>query len=180
MDREGDVDIRGLRAALTDLSRTLDSLREYLEPKQPAASRPAVGSAPTDPDAASLGIAHELLSLPSRELRPGEVFDRAMERTSKLLGADRAMLFLVETGDGRLVARAARGFRKEDLGVLSVRIGEGIVGRAFDERRVLAVHSAASAGEAEDDFIERMGVREAVAVPVRSGDEVAGVLLVGR
>ncbi len=184
MDREGDVDARLLRAALTDLSRTLDALREYLEPRERVASRPGLGpavqSAPADSETLSLGLVHEFLSLPSTDLRPGEVFDRAMERVSTLVGADRAMLFLVEAGEGRLVAQAARGFRKEDLGVLSVRVGEGVVGRAVVERRLLVVHSPSGDGESPDDFIRRMGVREAIAVPVCSGDAVVGVLLVGR
>src|SRR5262249_47878787 len=56
--------------------------------------------------------------------------------------------------------------------------GEGIIGRAFKERRVMAY--PASAGEAPDPFIEKFPVREAIAVPVRAEGDIAGVLYVGR
>ncbi len=60
-----------------------------------------------------------------------------------------------------------------------MRPGEGIVGRVFKERRVLA-YAASGHGEAADTFIERFPVHDAIAVPVRAEDDVAGVLYVGR
>ena len=183
MDREGDVDAPALRAALIDLSRTLDSLRERLEPRERPRNHqglvPPDRGAPADPDARALGIVQGLLSSPSAGLQPDEIFARAMERASRQIAAERAMLFLVEAGESRLVARAARGFRKEDLGSISVQPGEGIVGRAFGERRLI-VYAGVGDGEVPDAFVERMRVGEAIAVPVQSGDDVAGVLFVGR
>src|SRR5262249_51032004 len=99
-------------------------------------------------------------------------------RVSRPLAVERAMLFIADTGGRRLVARAARGFRKEDLGSIAVAPGEGIVGRAFADRRPLEYPGGD--GEARDAFIDRMRLREATALPIRAGDGVAGVLLVGR
>ena len=101
-----------------------------------------------------------------------------LDRASRWLAADRAMLFVAEAGGTRLVPRAAHGFRREDLGSTSVRSGEGIIGRVFKERRVLA-HPVAGGGPS-DAFIERFPVCEAIAVPVRGEEDVAGVLYVGR
>jgi signal transduction histidine kinase/CheY-like chemotaxis protein len=186
VDRESlpsDVDPLALRPALVELCRALDSLRERLgrreqAPAQSGALALDLGGTPADADARALGIVQELLSIPSAGLPPTELFTLAMDRASRLLAADRAMLFVAEAGGSRLVARAAHGFRREDLGSTAVRAGEGIIGRAFKERRVLA-HPAAT-DEPSDAFLERFPVREAIAVPVRVEGDVAGVLYVGR
>src|SRR5262245_30908236 len=183
MDRESEFDALAIRGALVDLSRTLDSLRERLETRERTHSHseltPPHRRTPAELDAQALGIVQDLLSPPSADLQAGEIFARAMDRVSRVLAVERAMLFVVDTGEGRLVARAARGFRKEDLGSIAVAAGEGIVGRAFAERRLLEYPGAGDA-EAHDAFIERMRLREAVAFPCRARDGVAGVLLVGR
>ena len=183
MDREGELDALAIKGALIDLSRTLDSLRERLEPRDRSQSyselSPPHHGTPAEPDAQTLGIVHELLSPPSAGLQPGEILAHAMDRVARPLAIERAMLFVTAAGEGRLVARAARGFRKEDLGSISVTPGEGIVGRAFAERRLVEYHGVAAA-EVPDAFIERMRLGDAIALPVRSGTDVAGVLLVGR
>ena len=182
MDREflpPDVDPLALRPALTDLCRALDSLRDRLS-RGDLTAAPArdVRAIEPDADARALGIVQELLSIPSAGLPPNDLFTLAVERASRLLAADRAMLFVAGADGSRLVPRAAHGFRREDLGSTSVQAGEGIIGRAFKERRVLA-HPAVT-GDPSDAFIERFPVCEAIAVPVRAEDDVAGVLYVGR
>ena len=171
MDREGDFDALAIKGALIDLSRTLDSLRERLEPRERTQSyselSPPHHGTPAEPDAQTLGIVHELLSPPSAGLQPSEILAHAMDRVARPLAIRRAMLFVTAAGEGRLVARAARGFRKEDLGSISVTPGEGIVGRAFAERR-LVEYPGVAAAEAPGAFTERMRLGEAIALPVRS------------
>src|SRR6266542_414067 len=179
-----DVGPLALQPWAADLYQALDSLRERLGRLERVSSQsapPARDSGVTlaDGDPQALGIVQEILSIPSSGLHPSELFTLAMDRASRLLAADRAMLFVAESGGARLVPRSAHGFRREDLESTSVRPGEGIVGRVFKERRVLA-HTAGSDGEAPDAFIERFPVRDAIAVPVRAEDDVAGVLYVGR
>src|SRR6266545_2547502 len=164
-----DVGPLALQPSAADLYQALDSLRERLGRLERVSSQ----SAPPARD-----IVQEILSIPSSGLHPSELFTLAMDRASRLLAADRAMLFVAESGGARLVPRSAHGFRREDLESTSVRPGEGIIGRVFKERRVLA-HTAGSDGEAPDAFIERFPVRDAIAVPVRAEDDVAGVLYVG-
>ncbi len=159
------------------LRERLRRLERVPSQSAPPARDSGVTVANGDPQA--LAIVQEILSIPSSGLHPSELFTLAMERASRLLAADRAMLFVAESGGARLVPRSAHGFRREDLESTSVRPGEGIIGRVFKERRVLA-HTAGSDGEAPDAFIERFPVRDAIAVPVRAEDDVAGVLYVGR
>lgn len=173
-----------LQPSVADLHQALDALRERLDRLERVSSQSAPparegGVTLGDDDPQALGIVQEILSIPSSGLHPSDLFTLAMDRASRLLAADRAMLFVAESGGARLVPRSAHGFRREDLESTSVRPGEGIVGRVFKERRVLA-HTAGSDGEAPDAFIERFPVHDAIAVPVRAEDDVAGVLYVGR
>jgi signal transduction histidine kinase len=112
-------------------------------------------------------------------LPPGELFGLAMDRLSRLLAADRALLFVLDEATGRLVPRSGRGVRREEMESASFDPREGFVGRVFREKRVLTYDAGASA-DAADPFVERFPVRQAIAVPVRTEGEVGGVLLAGR
>src|SRR2546426_10738959 len=166
-----DVDPLALRSSLSELCQALDSLRERLgrwerAPGHPAPAAGDFGGAPAHPDAQALDIVQEILSVPGAGLHPSELFTLAIDRASRLLAADRAMLFVAESGGTRLVPRSAHGFRREDLESTSIRPGEGIVGRVFKERRGVGL-TAGGAGGAPGGVIE--------GVPPRAGDLVAGV-----
>ena len=176
--RPDELDPRALDSALAELARTADSLRDRLRrrgrgasPEAPAGPGREVGPG----DAEELTTVQEILSIPASGLQPQELFTLVTDRVSRLLAADRVMLFVAE--GHRLLPRSARGFRRDDLESIVVQPGEGIVGRVFQDKRVLS-HAASAA--LEDSFIERFPVKEALAVPVRVEDEVVGVLYAGR
>lgn len=169
-----------LRATLAEMAEILESARERL--REPATDSGAEGrhlDHAAERDDHTLAIFQEILSVPPLGLPPGELFALAMDRLSRLLAADRALLFVLDEATGRLVARSARGFRREDVESLSLDPGEGLVGRVFREKRVQTV-DAAAVPEAADPFIERFPVRQGIAVPVRTEGEVGGVLFAGR
>ncbi len=88
-----------VRAALSQLGDVLDHLRERL----------GDGPGPEvhhDRDAHALDIFQEVLSVPPLGLPPGELFGLAMDRVSRLLAADRALLFVLDDVTGRLVPRS--------------------------------------------------------------------------
>ena len=175
-----DVDPPALRAAWPEICQVLDSLRERLSRLERAGHQGvASASVPGEADPRALATLQEILSIPSWSLDPGDLFTLALDRLSRLLAADRAMLFVAEAGGSRLVPRSAHGFRRDDLESILLEPGEGVVGRAFKERRVLT-YTSGSEGTAPDSFIERFPVWAAIAVPVRTEDEVAGVLYAGR
>ena len=170
----GGPDAGLLDAALTDLARSIESFRRLLRQSEESRSRDAA-RATSAPDR-TLAVVEEILSISSTGLEPHELFTLATDRIARLVGADRVMLFVA---DGhRLRPRSARGFRRTDLDSIELDAGEGLVGRAFSERRVLT--GVAGGGGEEDAFTERFPVKEAVAVPVRADDDVVGVLYAGR
>ncbi|HJR03346.1 MAG TPA: GAF domain-containing protein, partial [Methylomirabilota bacterium] len=161
-----------VRAALSQLGDALESLRERLGDEPASARHP-------DRDAHALDIFQEILSVPPLGLPPGELFALAMDRVSRLLAADRTLLFILDDATGRLVPRSGRGFRRDDMESVVLDPGEGLVGRVFAEKRVLT-YDAAAEPAARDPFVERFPMRQGIAVPVRTEGEAAGVLFAGR
>lgn len=163
-----------LDAALGDLGRTLEALRAALAHRErPRAPEPEV-AAHDDAVGGAMSIVEDVLSIPVSGLEPHELFTLATDRICRVLAADRVMFFVAQ--GNRLRPRSARGFRRDDLETISVEPGEGIIGRAWSLGRVLT-----ASGHADDDpFVDRFPVKEAIAVPVRAEDGVAGVLFAGR
>lgn len=161
-----------VRAALSQLGDVLERLRERLGDGPSPEPR-------SDRDAPALDIFQEILSVPPLGLPPGELFGLAMDRVSRLLAADRTLLFILDEVTGRLVPRSGRGFRRDDMDSLALEPGEGLVGRVFSEKRVLT-YDAAGEPAARDPFAERFPMRQGIAVPVRTEGEIGGVLFAGR
>jgi signal transduction histidine kinase len=187
-----------LRASLGEVRQSLDALVDRLQrlegvsagsPPTPgvtlAGSPPPDSSPPERPplerpddrDALSVGL--EILAIPSSGLEPAQVFSLAMDRVARLLSADRAMLFVWEPDGSQLVARAGRGFRRDDVETISIKAGDGLVGQAFQDEQILRSSSGA-VSVAGDPFLALFPVRDAVAVPIRAAGHTAGVLYAGR
>ncbi len=164
-----DLPIRRLRAALVEVTHALAAAEGRL-PGEGTEEAPATGG--LDP---TLAAVEEISRIPVIGLEVPEVAALAVDRAGRLAGADRVMVLLADQPSGPLVARSARGFRREDVERVVVEAGEGLVGRAFLAGRVATRHA-----DEPDPFVERFPVREAVAVPVHRGDAVAGVLFAGR
>lgn len=175
-----DKDISALPSTIAEISRAIDTLRGALEVlgEGPSGSRvappgPGGGAAPgsmvAEVDAALGGLAGDEDPIHAC----GPVFDRLLP----LLDADRGML-LLDDGQGTLIPAAARGFRRDDPGTIAIAAGDGLIGRARVEGRIQL--TADPGGSFPDDaFLARFPVRSAVAVPVRSGGVVVGVLYAG-
>jgi signal transduction histidine kinase/ActR/RegA family two-component response regulator len=181
-----DEGAQALRDYVGEIRRSLGALADRLHrleaaPATASVTRPPPGIPPTDmsDDRDALSVGQEILAIPSSGLEPAQVFPLAMDRVTRLLSADRAMLFVWEPDASRLVARAGRGFRRDDLEAISIKAGDGLVGQAFQDEQILRSSSGA-VGIAEDPFMALYPVRDAVAVPIRAAGRVAGVLYAGR
>ncbi len=177
-----------LRNSLLEVDRALESLRERLQQlEHSAVSRPpatperpsGVGEPLAESQQAALANLQEIAAIPSTGLDPNEVFGLAMDRITRMVMVDRAVLFLLDPDQGRLRPRASRGFRRDDLTEFSLLPGEGLVGRAFREGRPL-VYATPVGDPPADAFIFRFPVRDAIALPIRAEGEVVGVLYAGR
>lgn len=168
-----------VRAALSHLGDALEDLRERLRDSAAASASDREREQLADRDEHALAIFQEILSVPPLGLPPGELFGLAMDRLSRLLAADRALLFVRDEATGLLVPRSGRGFRREDMESVALDPSGDLVGRVFKEKRVLT-YDAGVTPAVDDPFVERFPVRQAIAVPVRTDGEVGGVLFAGR
>lgn len=171
---------------LAAVRRRLEQLEGLRSPKEPAAAETPgpmvlrdVGEPLSESQESVLASLKEVVSIPSTGLDANEVFGLAMDRITRLLSVDRAVLFLLDIDDGRLRPRASRGFRRDDLSEFALLPGEGLAGRAFREARPL-LYTGSLAESSADPFISRFPVRDAIALPVRAENEVVGALYVGR
>jgi signal transduction histidine kinase/CheY-like chemotaxis protein len=181
---EGQAPPSGVTESISEIARALEGLRERIRrleagegmpPREPDPAGDAVAAV----DSKGLAGMQEILAVPASGLSPAEVFGLAMDRATRVLDADRAMLFVVDPERSVLVPTAARGFRRDDLGGLAIPAGEGVIGRAFLEARALRYQRVAEAAP-RDPFVSRFPVRDALVVPVRVESQVAGVLFAGR
>src|SRR5437899_2073390 len=126
-----------LHGALVEIRRSIESLAHRFRRAalSPSSLGPRVAAeAPEERDAFTVG--EEILAIPSSGLEPSQVFSLAMDRVARVLTADRAMLFTWDALASRLVPRAGRGFRRDDLETISIKAGDVLVGQ--DMEAVLA------------------------------------------
>ncbi len=118
-----------------------------------------------------------------------EVLNELVTRTQDVTQMDAAMILLVDSSGEFLQAQATAGRFGEASSDLRLRIGEGLAGRAFGEGVTLKIDDITGH---EDEicpdgsyrggscpFSEKHGIRSVLAVPIRIGGKVAGVLQLG-
>ena len=156
-----DGDPRDVDSALAELARAVEALRVRLAvPDAGASGEASPDASPSErSERDALAGVREILAIPASGIQPAELFTLVADRISRLLAADRVMLFVAQ--HGRLVPRSARGFRRDDLDAIVIEPGVGLVGRVFKEDRVLC-HESAPDGD-DDAFIERFPVTTGVA-----------------
>lgn len=178
-------DLRRLLESLEKITANVNSLKAEIDlfseggfsGEGEEKRRPA--ETPQDHEWLPLGWLQDLPVLPPVGGSVWSLLGLAFERLSQIVQVDRFVFFLSETETNRLIPRAGRGVRQDDLKSFSLGIREGITGRAFHEGRPITA-SAGDPGNANDPLLSRFPVREAIALPVRSAANVVGVLYAGR
>jgi hypothetical protein len=95
------------------------------------------------------------------------LLNRILQIAVGATGADRGSLMLWDDADGRLYVEAAIGIEKELIPKIRVRPGEGIAGRAFEEKTPLLLSGKADQRRYEITR-ERSDVESAISVPLSS------------
>jgi len=110
-----------------------------------------------------------------------EVLIELVNRTQDVMQMDAAMIMLADDSGERLVARAAAGTISVPLEEISTKVGEGLAGRSFQEGVPMKIDNIQNDTDAREirPFIESSGVKSVLAVPLRIGSRVAGVLQIG-
>ena len=102
-----------------------------------------------------------------------------LDRVRDVIHADTAAILLLEAGTQDLVARAARGIEEEVYQGVRVPLRTGFAGRIAAERRPVVLDRVDDTTVANPILWEK-GIRTMLGVPLLVGDNLMGVLHVGR
>jgi GAF domain-containing protein len=103
------------------------------------------------------------------------LLERILQIAVGSTGAERGSLMLYDPEAGKLRVEVAIGIERELIPKIRVAPGEGIAGRAFEERTPLLITGKADWGTYQITR-ERDDVESALSVPLIHGDQVLGVL----
>jgi phosphoserine phosphatase RsbU/P len=123
-----------------------------------------------------------LEALTDASLTPLDVDDLLVEllgRVREILDVDTASVLMLDAGSGVLVARAACGIEDEVRQRVRIPLGAGFAGRIAATRQPLRLDRV-DATTVVNPVLWEKGVKVMLGVPLLSGDEVVGVLYVGR
>jgi sigma-B regulation protein RsbU (phosphoserine phosphatase) len=124
----------------------------------------------------------ELRALTDTSLTRLEVDDllvELLERVRQILEADTAAVLLLVEGSGELEARAARGIEEEVRQGVRIPLGVGFAGKIAATRGPIMLDRVDETTVANPILWEK-GINVMLGVPLISGDDVIGVLHVGR
>ena len=119
-----------------------------------------------------LAALHETTLDLIRSLEPASLLEAILTRAAGLMGTEHAYLYVVDEAAGELEVRAGTGMFAGYLG-FRMRRGEGLAGKVWERGDPIAVddYQAWSGRRPEFGFI-----RAAVALPLRSGSDIVGVI----
>jgi PAS domain S-box-containing protein len=122
--------------------------------------------------AEELGALHETTLDLIRRLEPTSLLEAILARAAALLGTEHAYLYTFDEGANELVMRAGMGLFSGYVGYRLQR-GEGLVGRAWDADRPIAIDNYQTWSGKLPGF---ESLRAAVALPLRAGGDIVGAL----
>ena len=107
------------------------------------------------------------------------------DAVARIIGADTVSLLRLEPGDGdlvpaRLVLTASHGLSSVDVGVASFDLGDGIAGRVALTGESVRVEDAPRDPRFSRLYGQRTEIGSLVAVPLRAGKKILGVMTASR
>ncbi|BCJ38566.1 hypothetical protein Athai_60690 [Actinocatenispora thailandica] len=112
------------------------------------------------------------------ELSLRDLLDELLERTCEALGAETAMVLLLDRGSDDLVVAASRGLPDEKRYGTRVPVGAGFAGRVAASRSPVYLDRV-DATTVLDPALSSAGLRALLGVPLISFGDVIGVLHIG-
>jgi phosphoserine phosphatase RsbU/P len=108
-----------------------------------------------------------------------DLLSELLDRIRSVLDADTAAVLLRDSDSDELVARAARGLEEEVRQGVRVPVGTGFAGRVANRKCPVVLNRVDSTTVANPLLWEK-GIQKMLGVPLLTGEDVIGVLHVGR
>lgn len=119
----------------------------------------------------------DMLAASSMDLKG--VLDMAVQKVAVMFEEGFAVLYLVSNHGGDFEARASHNADDEKLIGLSIRPGSGFLGRILEDKLGILIDSSVKASGDMEKFKKLYDVNNMVALPLYSGRNNLGVLIVG-
>lgn len=97
-----------------------------------------------EPPTSQVAILHRISSIVASELSLDEVLGEIIGLTSQVTGCDACLVYLIEKESGEIVLRASQVPHIMDLGMLTMKMGEGVTGWVAEHKSVVALSTNAS------------------------------------
>src|SRR5579864_6686098 len=114
-----------------------------------------------------------------REVSVDDLLAAILGRVREIIDADTAVVLLTAPGGREVIARGASGIEEEVRQGVRVPIGAGFAGRVASERRAIRL-DVVGPETVTNPVLWEHGIRVMLGVPLVSGNDVIGVLHVGR
>lgn len=98
-----------------------------------------------EPPATQVAILHRISSIVASELSLDEMLGEIIGLTSQVTACDACLVYLIEHESGEIVLRASQVPHALDVGMISMKMGEGVTGWVAEHKSVVALSSNASA-----------------------------------
>lgn len=113
------------------------------------------------------------------QLNADDLLEALLDRVVPIVDADTATLLLLETGTGRLAARASRGIEEEVRQGVRIPLGVGFAGRIAADRVPVRLDRV-DPTTVTNPILWEEGIQAMLGVPLLASGELVGVLHVGR
>ncbi len=112
-------------------------------------------------------------------LTTDDLLSTLLDRVIKIVDAETATVLLLDPEGRTLMARASRGLEEEVRQGVRIAVGHGFAGTIAAERRPIMIDRV-DPTTVTNPLLWELGVQVMLGVPLLTGDEVVGVLHVGR
>jgi uroporphyrinogen-III synthase len=123
-------------------------------------------------------LLHRISNIVSSELSIDEMLGEIVGLTVQVTGCDACLVYLIERPTNEIVLRASMVPHKEDLGMLRMKMGEGVTGWVAEHKSVVALpeHAATDSRFKRFQALVEDTYEAFLSVPLITGGEVIGVI----
>lgn len=131
-----------------------------------------------EPTGSQVTLLHRISGIVSSELSLDEMLGEIVGLTVQVTECDACLVYLLEKESGEIVLRASQVPHKEDLGMLKMKMGEGVTGWVAEHKSVVALATNASSDKRFKRFqaLVEDTYDAFLSVPLIAGGDVIGVI----
>jgi signal transduction protein with GAF and PtsI domain len=131
-----------------------------------------------EPTTSQVSLLHRISSIVSSEISLDEMLGEIVGLTVQVTQCDACLVYLLESESSEIVLRASQVPHKEDLGMLRMKMGEGVTGWVAEHKSVVALSENAAADRRFKRFqaLVEDTYEAFLSVPLIAGGEILGVV----